>query len=250
MILLRPNWLPIIALAAAGALGTGLALAQTDTQGVAEAARAAVEEAWRKEVQPFIESGLNRIEIHTVERRNRLARDVYLVHAFAEASWWKHSRHYLLLLRPAAAGYEVLYRFAGGAGGGGVRYRLVDLGATARRFALEISDHGREEGAGTWTIVVLYLPAGDRFAEVFRQLTTYHPPAPHGYASTLSYRRAEGPIREIVLHTELLKAQVRVDQVESVFAWQEESYLGVLPLPDAWRAELPARIRQPAKPLE
>ncbi len=245
MNLLRPRWL--LPIAAAGVLGAGPAFAQADSEGVAETARAAVEEAWNKEVRPFTESALIRIEIQAVERRNRLApgQDVYLVHAFAEASWWKTSQHYLLLLRSSADGHELLYRFAGGSGGGGVSYRLVGLGASARHFALEISDRGFEDDTtGVWTILVLLLPEIDRFAEVFRELTTYRPPSPHAYASTVSYRPAEGPMREIVVRTRLEKAGAEVDRVESLFAWQDSGYQGILPLPDAWRAELPSRIEK------
>ncbi len=242
---LWPRW--HLCIAAIGVLGAGIAFAQADSRGVVETARSTVEDAWRKEVQPFSESALTAIEIHSVERRNRLApgQDVYLAHAFAAASWWKHSQHYLLLLRRSQAGDEVLYRFAGGGNGGGITYRLVDLGSAARRFALEISDHGLEDDAGgTWTILVLYLPESDRFAEVFRQLTTYRPPSSHSYASTVSYRPAEGPMREVLLRTELSKAGAVVDRVESTFAWQDSGYPGVLPLPDAWRAELPSRIKR------
>ncbi len=232
-------------LAVAGLLGAGPALAQADSQAVAETARSAVEEAWRKEIRPFTESALTRIEIHSVERRSRLAPNVTLVHAFAAASWWKHSRHYLLLLRPSEAGPEVLYRYDGGVNEGGIDYRLVDVGATNRRFALEISDHGFEDDAtGTWTILALYLPESDRFAEVFRELTTYRPASPHSYASAVEYRPAEGPVKAIVLSTVLKKGGVAVDRVESFFAWQESAYAGIVPLPDPWRAELPKRVRR------
>ncbi len=235
-----------------GALAaTGPARGQAAAGDPTAVARAAVKKAWDKEVGPYSESSLNRIQVHAVERRNRLARDVYLVHAFAEASFWKHSEHYLLLLRPGASGFEVLYRFAGGAGGKGIEYRLVDLGSPSRRFALEISDHGVDDDSGdattsTWTILVMHLPESDSFAEVFRQLTTYRPPSALGYSSRLSFRPAEGPIKEIVARTELLKGRTVVERVESVFAWQETAYQGLMPLPDAWRAELPARIKRRA----
>ncbi len=227
---------------------TGPALGQAGASDPADAARAAVKKAWDKEVGPYSESSLNRIEVHAVERRNRLARDVYLVHAFAEASFWKHSEHYLLLLRPGETGFEVLYRFAGGAGGRGIDYRLVDLGSSSRRFALEISDHGLyetdDDTTGTWTILVMHLPEKGRFAEIFRELTTYRPPSTLGYSSELSYRPAGGPMKEIMARTDLLKGRTVVERVESIFAWQESGYLGVMPLPATWRAELPRRIKR------
>ncbi len=232
-----------------GILCAGTVQAQTDTEALVAAARKVVQDAWEKEVMPFSESSLGRIDIYAVERRNRLApgQDVYLVHAFAETSWWKDSEHYLLLLRPSPDGFETLYRFDGGAGAQGVTYRLVDVGSSGtRRFALEISDHGfaDEETSGTWTILVLYLPESDRFAEVFRELTTYRPASAHGYEGTLAYRRSEGAIKDLAVTTTLLKAQAVVDQVESIFTWQGSAYEGVLPLPEAWRAELPSRIEQ------
>ena len=81
MNLLRPRWLLLIV--AAGVLGAGVAPAQTESGAVVDIARAAVEEAWRNEVQPFTESALTGIEIHAVERRSRMApgQDLYLVHA-------------------------------------------------------------------------------------------------------------------------------------------------------------------------
>ncbi len=237
--------------------GAGSAFGQSDATGLEDAARAAVKEAWQKEARPFRESALTRIEIHAVERRNRLAPGVFLVHAFAETSWWKHSTHYLLLMRTGDAvppegdrrnTFEVLYRFSGGGGGKGVEYRLVDLGSSRRRFALEISDHGvgDDETSGTWTILVLHLPESDRFAEVFRELTSYRPTSAHGYDSKLSFRATAGAMKDVVVSTELLKDGQTVDRVESVFVWQESAYVGLMPLPEAWRAELPARIERQA----
>ncbi len=217
-----------------------------------EAARATVQQAWQKEVQPVSESALIGIKIHAVEKRNRLAPGVYLVQALAETAWWKHSVHYLLLMRAATTvppdSFEVLYRFAGGSGGKGIEYRLVDLGSETRRPALEISDHGvgDDDASGTLTILVLHLPESDRFAEVFRELTTYRPPSPHGYVSKFSFRSAASSMKELAVSTELLKDGQTVDHVESVFVWQESAYEGTMPLPEAWRAELPTVIERPA----
>ncbi len=231
-----------------GVLANAPVLAQADTSRLVDAARAVVKEAWQKEIQPFRDSALGSVKVHAIEKRNRLAPGVHLVHAFAETSWWKHSQHYLLLMRPAEAGFEVLYRFDGGAGGKGIRYRLIDLGSGTHRGALEISDHGFEDDdtSGTWTVLVLHLPESDRFAEVFRELTSYRPPSAHGYASKLSFRPAGGPVKDVVVNTELLQDGVVVDQVESVFVWQESAYQGIMPLPETWRAELPARIERQA----
>ncbi len=250
-------------------LALGPTHAQADATGLEDAARAAVKEAWERQAQPTDTSALTRIEIHAVQRRNRLAPGVYLVHAFAETSWWKHSEHYLLLMRAADAvppegdrrnTFEVLYRYSGGQGGQGVEYRLGDLGAGDHRsteggqvghVALEISDHGSldDDTAVTHTILVLHLPASDRFAEVFRELTSYQPPSAHGYRSTVGFRPAEGPMKDVAVNTELLKDGQTVDRVESVFVWQDSAYAGVMPLPEAWRAELPAGVEQQA-PVE
>ena len=223
--------------------------AQTDTEALVAAARKVVKSAWEKEMQPFVESSLNRIDIHAVERRNRLApgQETYLVHAFAETSWWKDSEHYLLLLRPSPNGFETLYRFDGGSGGHGLTYRLVDLGSSgARRFALEISDQavGEEEATGTWTILVMQPPEGEGFVEVFRELTTYRPPSNHGYESALAYRSSERAVKDVAVSTTLLKAGTVVERVESIFTWQVSSYEGIMPLPEAWRSELPSRIER------
>lgn len=231
-----------LAIACCALASAGETHAQTDTAGLEDAARATVQEAWEKEIRPYRESALTRIGVHAVQRRNRLARGVYLVQALAEASWRKHSEHYLLLMRAGDAGIEVLYRFSGGQGGKGVEFRLIDLGS--RRFALEISDHGfeDEDTTGTWTVLVLYLPESDRFVEVFRELTNYRSTSPHGYDSTLSFRAAGGALKDVVVNTELLKDGKTVDRIESVFVWQDSAYQGTMPLPEDWRAELPARV--------
>lgn len=207
-----------------------------------EAARSHVQARWEREVKPFSESALNKIDIHAVERRNRLApgQEIHLVHAFAEAAWWQASEHYLLLIRPAATGFEVLYSFRGGAGGKGIEYRLADVGSGARRFALEISDHGfGDGGVGTVTILVLYLRDGDRFAEVFREVTRHQPSASHTFSSKVEYRAGERPLKNVVVRTELLKAGALVDTLEAVFEWQGSSYEGIMPLPASWRGHLP-----------
>ena len=232
-----------------GLLFAGAAHAQTDTEALVAAAHEVVKSAWEEEVRPFVESSLNRIDIHAVERRNRLApgQEIYLVHAFAETSWWKDSEHYLLLLRPSPDGFETLYRFDGGSGGQGITHRLVDLGSSgARRFALEISDQavGEDEATGTWTILVMQLPESDGFAEVFRELTTYRPSSAHGYESTLTYRSSESMVKDIAMSTKLLKSGTVVERVESIFSWQASAYEGIMPLPEAWRSELPSRIER------
>ena len=234
-------------LVAWSALAFSPVLGQSDTDALADAARATVKAAWEREVKPLSESALTRIEIHAVERRNRLARGVYLVHAFAEASWWKHSRQYVLLMRAAEADFEVLYRYDGGTGGKGIEYRLVDVGSATRRAGLEISDHGFDDDTtGTWTILTLFMPASDRFSEVFRELTTYRPVSSHGYASTVSHQPADGPMKNIVVSTQLFKNNRAVDQVETTFVWQASAYQGTMPLPDAWRSELPATLKRQA----
>ena len=248
----RPGLGGSLAILLCGLAGAAPAPGQAHSGALADAARSEVRKAWEKEVRPFAESALTGIEVHAVQRRDRLApgREIYLAHALAEASWWKHSRHYLLLLGTSQSGFEVLYRFDGGIGGRGIAYRLVNVGSDTRRFALEISDHGFEDDlvTGTWTVLVLYLPEVDGFVEVFRELTTYRPASAHGYASTLSLRPAEGPIKDLVVRTELFEDGRVVEGLESTFTWQTEGqstgYLGVMPLPEAWRAELPARIRR------
>lgn len=191
-------------------------------------------------MRPESESALNKIDIHAVERRNRLApgQEIHLVHAFAEASWWKASEHYLLLIRPSGTGYEVLYGFRGGGHDKGIGYRLIDLGSGTRRFALEISDRGAGGGAGTATILVLHLPE-EGFTEVFREIITHQPSSSHTYRSRLSFRDAEGPLKHVVVRTELFKANERVDTAESIFEWRGSAYEGIMPLPASWRAHLP-----------
>ncbi len=212
-----------------------------------DAARTAIEQAWEKEVQPRTESALVKVEVHAVQRRDRLApgREIHLARALAQASWWQDSRHYLLLLGPAANGFDVLYRYDGGTRGKGVDVRLVDLGSGNRRFALEITDHDvGDDAGGAWTILVMHEPESAQFAEVFRELTSYRPASGHGYAGALAYRQAEGPMREIVVRVELIEEGRVADRAESIFAWREAAYQGALPLPEAWRDELPPELRR------
>lgn len=236
----------LLSIAALGEIGGALVAQEPSSRGtestaLTEAARSHVRARWEKDVRPFSESALNKIDVQAVERRNRLApgHEIHLVHAFAEAAWWKASEHHLLLIRSGSSGFEVLYGFRGGAAGGGIGYRLIDLGSGQRRFALEISDRGFDGAAGTATILVLYLPEGDRFAEVFREVTTYRPAESHTFASQLAYRGAEGPMKHVVARTELFKAGEPVEAVEAIFEWQGSSYAGIMPLPPSWRAQLP-----------
>jgi len=203
-------------------------------------------------------AGLKSVEIRAVHRADCLLTGIpvstdkigaldrtplYLVHATAEAQWWKLTTEHLVILGGADGVYTPLLHFDGGGNWKGLDFDLVDVGHKEPDFVLVVQDYGcGNQMSQTRTHIFRWDEATARIDEVFNELTTFLAglgpggATPFIYKSEVRFESADRRLKDVVVTTELRQARpgdekwTRSTRI-SRFRWNGACYVGGLDVP-------------------
>lgn len=166
---------------------------------------------------------------------------VYLIHAIAKSSFWKTTTEHLLVLQNVNNSWHLLLHFSGGWKGGGIDFKVVDLGALSRQEAILIQDHASgNQMSQTRSHIFRWDKSQNEFLEIFNELTTWLPSViPVVYKSTLSFEKSNSTLKDVIIRTTFIRQQPENKRLKpirtSVFKWNGKIYVGKMKKPEGVR---------------